>query len=105
MRLIDADALVEVFLLYPMMLGRTGDFVAVNLDAVFAEIRRAPTIDPESLRPQGEWLKSEDDYCGLNIIKCSLCREEWCFEVGDDAETLNYHYCPNCGAKMKGGTA
>ena len=61
------------------------------------------SIDPESLRRQGEWVKSEDDYCVLNIIKCSLCREEWCFEVDDDVETLNYHYCPNCGARMEGG--
>lgn len=62
-----------------------------------------PTIDPESLRTHGLWKKSKDDYCGLNIIKCSLCREEWCFEVDDDVLYLNYHYCPNCGAKMEGG--
>ena len=72
------------------------------VDLVVHHIDRQPTIDPENLRPQGEWVKSEDDYCGLSIIKCSLCREEWCFEVDDDVETLNYHYCPNCGAKMKG---
>lgn len=92
MRLIDADALKEY---------ATGGVTSVGL-LTLAEIDAAPTIDPESLRAQGKWVKSEDDYCGLNIIKCSLCREEWCFEVDDDVETLNYHYCPNCGAKMKG---
>lgn len=48
----------------------------------------------------GRWTKTEDDYYGLNIVKCSVCREEWCFEVEDDVFDLNYHYCPNCGAKM-----
>ena len=48
----------------------------------------------------GRWVKSEDDYYELYMIKCSVCREEWCFECDDDAFDLNYHYCPNCGAKM-----
>lgn len=48
----------------------------------------------------GYWLKSEDDYFGLNIVQCSLCKEEWCFEIDDDVKDLNYRHCPNCGAKM-----
>ena len=48
----------------------------------------------------GRWTIAEDDYYGLNIVKCSVCHEEWCFEEGDDVFDLNYHYCPNCGAKM-----
>lgn len=47
----------------------------------------------------GRWIKVED-YYGLSIIKCSECREEWCFEVEDDITDLKYNYCPNCGAKM-----
>ena len=48
----------------------------------------------------GRWTIAEDDYYGLNIVKCSVCHEEWCFEEGDDVFDLNYHYCPNCGCKM-----
>lgn len=49
----------------------------------------------------GRWEKTEDDfYMGLTIFKCSVCREEWVFEDMLDIEGLNYHYCPNCGAKM-----
>ena len=48
----------------------------------------------------GRWTIAEDDYYGLNIVKCSVCHEEWCFEEGDDVFDLNYHYCPNCDAKM-----
>ena len=50
----------------------------------------------------GRWTIAEDDYYGLNIVKCSVCHEEWCFEEGDDVFDLNYHYCPNCGAYMMG---
>ena len=49
-------------------------------------------IDPESLRPQGEWIH---DY--NNLYGCSNCMER---------ETMSHKhmkpYCPNCGAKMKG---
>ena len=48
----------------------------------------------------GRGTIAEDDYYGLNIVKCSVCHEEWCFEERDDVFDLNYHYCPNCGAKM-----
>ena len=45
MRLGDLDELSKVFLRYPSMLRHSGDFIAVNLDAVLFEIRRSPTID------------------------------------------------------------
>ena len=48
----------------------------------------------------GRWEKSEDNYCSLNLVKCSVCHEEWCFEIDDDVKDLNYNYCPNCGARM-----
>ena len=65
-------------------------------------IGQAPAADVVEVK-HGRWEKSEDDYCGLNIIQCSLCREEWCFECDDDVKDMNYHYCPNCGAKMDEG--
>ena len=60
-----------------------------------------PAADVVEVR-HGRWEEAEDDYCGLHIIKCSECREEWCFEVDDDVKDLNYNYCPNCGALMMG---
>ena len=67
-----------------------------DLVDTFADI---PAADVAPVR-HGEWLKAEDDYCELNIIQCSICHEEWCFEIDDDVIDLNYHYCPNCGALM-----
>ena len=50
----------------------------------------------------GEWERIEDDYFDLVNLKCSVCSEEWCFEDYDECIPKNYHYCPNCGAKMDG---
>ena len=61
-----------------------------EVDCAFMEVRH------------GRWTIAEDDYYGLNIVKCSVCHEEWCFEERDDVFDLNYHYCPNCGAYMMG---
>ena len=69
------------------------------MDRVDDWLDEQPTIDPESLRPHGRWEKSEDGYCGLALLECSLCRGE-CFDIDEDIELLNYRYCPNCGAKM-----
>ena len=62
-------------------------------------LNRIPAADVAEVR-HGRWTIAEDDYYGLNIVKCSVCHEEWCFEERDDVFDLNYHYCPNCGAKM-----
>lgn len=70
-----------------------------GLDKAQRVILDAPAADVAPVR-HGEWLKAEDDYCGANIIQCSICHEEWCFEIDDDVIDLNYHYCPNCGALM-----
>ena len=40
-------------------------------------------------RPQGEWIRAKGGY-----VRCNLCHKAGCF---------GYHYCPNCGADMRGG--
>lgn len=60
--LIDRRALVAEFLTYPMVLRHCGDFVAINLDAVLLEIRRAPTVD------------------AVEVVRCKDCR--WYKDVG-----------------------
>ena len=63
------------------------------------KIKSIPAADVAPV-VHGRWTIAEDDYYGLNIVKCSVCHEEWCFEERDDVFDLNYHYCPNCGTKM-----
>ena len=47
-------------------------------------------------RPTGEWVWSDEDASW----KCGRC--DCVFEEIDWKP--NYNFCPNCGAKMKGGT-
>ena len=67
-------------------------------------IDRIKTLSAADVAPvrHGRWEKSEDNYYSLNLVKCSVCHEEWCFEIDDDVKDLNYNYCPNCGARMDG---
>ena len=71
----------------------------IRIDDLCDTFGDIPAADVAPVR-HGRWTIAEDDYYGLNIVKCSVCHEEWCFEEGDDVFDLNYHYCPNCGCKM-----
>ena len=69
---------------------------------IIAEVHYMPAADVAPVR-HGQWLRSDDDWDSLTSIRCSICGEEWCFEMIDDVTLLNYKYCPNCGTKMDGG--
>ena len=58
-----------------------------------------PAADVEPVR-HGRWERTDDDWNSLSTFQCSSCGEEWCFEIDEDLLSLNYNYCPNCGAKM-----
>ena len=60
-----------------------------------------PTVDAVEA-VHGEWEITEYDYLSLVEMKCSVCGESYGFEYFEDVTPQNYHYCPNCGAKMKG---
>lgn len=65
------------------------------------ELRKLPTIDPESLRPKGEWIGSADGYADGELVY-----DMWeCSECGYDADGADdkpeWNFCPNCGADMR----
>ena len=60
--------------------------------AVVEKVRKALSAD----RPQGEWVEQEDCW------QCSECGDEYVLEVGVKPIDARMHYCPNCGARMKG---
>lgn len=72
------------------------------------DITKAPTIDPEDLRPKGEW---EDVYGGKYDnprYRCSRCKEKALYKMERDV-LGGWHEtqaltpsCPNCGADMRG---
>lgn len=69
------------------------------INSVLKMVRDAPAADVEPVR-HGEWGRIDDDWDSLSTFQCSVCGEEWCFEIDEDLPSLNYNYCPNCGAKM-----
>lgn len=86
---------VEWFASYIMM----GEEV-IPAETVVGDLKWAiPAADVEPVR-HGEWGRIDDDWDSLSTFQCSVCGEEWCFEIDEDLPSLNYNYCPNCGAKM-----
>lgn len=50
---------------------------------------------------KGEWIEKEV-FDGDVAYECSECGELFCLIDGTPADNL-YNFCPNCGARMKGG--
>lgn len=53
------------------------------------EAKKAPIIDPESLRPTAHWKRIQDA-----AYMCTYCKSCFAFIP------YNYQYCPECGAKI-----
>lgn len=114
MRLIDADELKKCAIPCEIHNGALTDLCVplyqidnaptVELFCAYlsdGEVRQPCVESPcEHERPQGKWLNDRVafhftcDYCGCNIRQL----KNEVFE-GD----YDYNFCPNCGAKMKGG--
>lgn len=64
----------------------------------------AELLYQEGYRKQskGVWVKHLDEY-DCEYAKCSCCGEEFYDASGEDTIDMFYKFCPNCGAKMKGG--
>lgn len=62
-------------------------------------MENAPTVDAVEV-VHGEWTIIEDDYVGLIGLECSHCEKTWWFD--EESSFRKYHYCPGCGADMRG---
>lgn len=50
----------------------------------------------------GKWKIKTDDY-DCEYMMCSVCKEEF-YPIDEDTVDTTPNYCPNCGAKMDGGS-
>lgn len=65
------------------------------------DIAELPTISPDEVRGVGEWtnkrtIEHDGDWW------CTACGKEITIYMGKDRKN-RYAFCPNCGARMKGG--
>lgn len=87
MRLIDADALADnIAVLFERNPSLIDEWLRNHIED---EITEAPTIDAEPVK-YGKWLYTDDMYETLYCSKCGY----------DTKDYIDYHYCPQCGAKM-----
>lgn len=103
MRLIDADDALERLKKaeQEMKVVSIVGCKAVPMDGVIEFLETRPIVDAAEV-VHGEWSTVEDDYTGMIALECSKCKEQWWFE--DEPPMKIYNYCPNCGAKMDGGS-
>ena len=59
-----------------------------------------PTVSPDEVRGVGKWIE-RDDYDWDIYYECSVCHTPFTMLDGTTPELNDYHYCPNCGAKME----
>ena len=66
-----------------------------GMEEMVDKIKVLPTAQPEP--QEGRFERKRDG------VFCSVCHYGWEFITGVPAEVeREYHYCPKCGAKMKG---
>lgn len=64
------------------------------IDIAIGELDKLPVADVQEVK-HGEW-KEERLASGEIKYTCSKCRQVF------QGESLDFNYCPNCGAKMDG---
>ena len=107
MRLIDADALIEV-VEKSMAENPHKDKMQRGMHThehkyFLTLLAGAPTIQPEP--QEGEWVYGEDSTADcVDGYRCSQCGffVPWDYNHKLIDYINDYAYCPNCGAKMKG---
>lgn len=76
-----------------------GGYVLDNDAQTTRILKSIPAAD---VRPvvRGKWIDRDDKYYGWNMWACSACGEEFVLTEGTP-DMNDYHFCPNCGAKME----
>ena len=76
----------------------TGD---KNVAKVWDQIKDLPSAQPE--RNRGKWVYAEDEY-GIDGYHCNQCGffVPWDYAHKFINYIEDYHFCPNCGADMRG---
>lgn len=99
-RLIDVDEVLELLkqaekeMMFVTLLGCK----AVDIKSVLRFIESRPNVDAVEV-VHGRWEPREDV---KGFVCCSVCHDCNIYDEWPDGKKWNY--CPNCGAKMDGGS-
>lgn len=88
-------ALAELNKTYDKMAGFYPQFYN-GYQFALNQLREFPTADVAEVR-HGHWIDCEDEYS--SYVRCSVCGDEYTNWEADCAHT---HFCPGCGADMRG---
>ena len=104
---IEREAAIEILnIAYPLGMDEAA------YDTMHSMISKLPAADVQPVR-RGRWISDspgkrfgtvvrlDKDGCPVGSCHCSECGE-W-LTASDEYPVIGY-YCPNCGAKMDGGT-
>lgn len=101
------DAMKAIGLSDTMPPSYTTEF-STSLKTRIEAMRKVEEIPAADVAPvvHGTWeeVEYDDGWCEEVGIKCSACGDEWVTLDGEKPQLHNFNYCPNCGAKMDGGT-
>ena len=80
----------------------SGCDVAFSISEVHRMIDKIPSADVQPV-VHGEWLPSTCEYSNYNY-DCSVCGCNEYRQIGRNGKHKRFNFCPNCGARMDGGT-
>lgn len=80
---------------YPLVTNEMG---GVANKRIYEIIDNSPTVEK---RPQGKWTRTGQSFINPNKFRNFCCSN--CFWELDEHIRIEPNFCPNCGAKMKGG--
>ena len=97
----------EIDFVSPFYNAEQNQYFTMGLRCAYRDAQRFPAADVVEVR-HGEWVETQEPlgWRDVDCAECSVCHESWIIDEDssiDDYECM-WHYCPNCGAKMDGGT-
>lgn len=80
---------------------QNAELVAATIGAFADRIKALPSAQPQRMR--GKWTYGEDEY-GIDGYHCDKCGffVPWDYTHKFINFIKDYHFCPNCGADMRG---
>lgn len=105
-RLVDANELKEIIVgaleeLKKDMGTHSRSIINAVIGAVCKSVDRLETVDSVK---QGKWIDTTKirwvNKTNVPVVMCSECGIQFCDLINN--HHFMYHYCPNCGADMRG---